>query len=240
MFLLVVVLSGYFISNVWDKWKTSPLIVTMGAHGTSVKDIPFPAVTICNMNQAQKSAVSLIPKDSEEYAVLQSICQYSVDAKVKNSVAGTWENFRKVLLKVILYFNSLSCIILLKTKALLRISLFIIIKMNTCSFKVTQPCESMLVACKYGGNDVECMDIFNSVLTDGGVCCIFNGVHRKFLMNMNYKLGKRNCSSVFFQKTKMFIILIYLLVGQRIFVQAILWKKWPISGHQRLDFNPQN
>lgn len=42
MFLLVVVLSGYFISNVWDKWKTSPLIVTMGAHGTSVKDIPFP------------------------------------------------------------------------------------------------------------------------------------------------------------------------------------------------------
>lgn len=156
------------------------------------------------MNQAQKSAVSLIPKDSEEYAVLQSVCQYSVDTKVKNSVAGTWDIFRKVLLKVILYFNSLSCILLLKTKPLFRISLFIFTKINTCSFKVTQPCESMLVACKYGGNDVKCMDIFNSVLTDGGVCCIFNGVHRKFLMNMNYKLEKRNCFSFFFHEIKMF------------------------------------
>lgn len=123
MFLLVMLLSGYFISNVWNKWETSPLIVTMGAHGTSIKDIPFPgwfflnlilfiikiptnfrckyeAVTICNMNQAQKSAVSSIPRDSEEYAALRSICQNSVDEKVNSSAAGTWNIFRKVLLKV--------------------------------------------------------------------------------------------------------------------------------------------
>lgn len=46
----------------------------------------------------------------------------------------------------------------------------------------------MLIACRYGGVNVNCMDIFNSVLTDSGLCCIFNGVHRKFLMNMSYKL----------------------------------------------------
>lgn len=58
------------------------------------------AVTICNVNQAQRSAVSRIPRESEEYSVLQSICRYTVDENVTNSVAGTWNIFRKVLLDV--------------------------------------------------------------------------------------------------------------------------------------------
>lgn len=42
MFFLVILLSIYFISNVWSKWNQSPIIITMNATSTSVKDIPFP------------------------------------------------------------------------------------------------------------------------------------------------------------------------------------------------------
>lgn len=42
MFLLVLILSGYFISNLWTKWNACPVIITQSAVVTSVKDIPFP------------------------------------------------------------------------------------------------------------------------------------------------------------------------------------------------------
>lgn len=124
MFLMVVFLSAYFISNVWNKWNASPLIVTLDAYGTSVTDLPFPgiwiessynfddfshsfislrfriAVTICNMNQVQKSAVSRLSQASEEYSVVQSICRYATDTNAMNSVDGNWSMFRKVLLDV--------------------------------------------------------------------------------------------------------------------------------------------
>lgn len=125
MFLMVIFLSAYFISNVWNKWNASPLIVTLDAYGTSVTDLPFPgilidfisfdlanfphrsmlfpsktAVTICNMNQAQKSAVSTLSQTSEEYSVVQSICRYATDTNAMNSVNSNWTMFRKVLLDV--------------------------------------------------------------------------------------------------------------------------------------------
>lgn len=50
-FLLVLFLSLYFISNVYEKWSASPVIVTLGATFTSITDLPFPAVTICNINK---------------------------------------------------------------------------------------------------------------------------------------------------------------------------------------------
>lgn len=53
--------------------------------------------------------------------------------------------------------------------------------------KVSQPCEEMLVSCQYGGIEYDCMKLFNSVLTDGGLCCNFNGLHKKFMSKSNYK-----------------------------------------------------
>lgn len=125
MFVMVMSFSVYFITNVWNRWNESPLVVTLSAISTSVKDLPFPgsvdlvfhvfhyrywivrrslwfwtAVTICNVNQAQRTAVSRIPRESEEYSVLQSICRNTIDENVTNSVAGTWNIFRKVLLDV--------------------------------------------------------------------------------------------------------------------------------------------
>lgn len=53
--------------------------------------------------------------------------------------------------------------------------------------KVSQTCDEILVACRYGGIDYDCMDIFEKILTDEGLCCIFNGVDRNFLMKSEYR-----------------------------------------------------
>lgn len=53
--------------------------------------------------------------------------------------------------------------------------------------KVSQPCDDMLVACRYGGIDYKCMELFAKVLTDEGLCCIFNGVDRQFLMKPEFR-----------------------------------------------------
>lgn len=59
-FAIVFVVSIYFITNVWQKWSLSPIIIGLNPVATQIQDIPFPAVTICNMNQANRSIVQNI------------------------------------------------------------------------------------------------------------------------------------------------------------------------------------
>lgn len=47
---------------------------------------------------------------------------------------------------------------------------------------VSQSCDDMIIECSYGGTEYACNQIFYTVLTDEGLCCIFNGVHQKFLV----------------------------------------------------------
>lgn len=61
-FLSVVVLSGWFISNIYVKWTASPIIIATSHKLTPTTEIPFPAITICNLNQALRSKVEDIPK----------------------------------------------------------------------------------------------------------------------------------------------------------------------------------
>lgn len=169
-FLLVSILSLYFISNVWIKWSASPVIITLNSFSMSITDLPFPAVTICNMNQAQSTSVQQLSRNSDEYSIVQSICAQAVDNEINNTKSGKWPAFRKILLKVIRIMKSK------KSKYQL-----------TFSYQVSQSCEDMLISCSFGGIEFECLHIFNSILTDEGLCCVFNGVHRKFLMKTQYE-----------------------------------------------------
>lgn len=61
-FISVVILSGWFISNIYVKWTASPIIIATSHKLTPTTEIPFPAITICNLNQALRSKVEDIPK----------------------------------------------------------------------------------------------------------------------------------------------------------------------------------
>lgn len=46
---------------------------------------------------------------------------------------------------------------------------------------MSQPCDEMLVMCKFGNQLIDCFKIFETALTDDGLCCTFNQAHPKFI-----------------------------------------------------------
>lgn len=55
--------AAYFISAVYVKWFEGSVIVSFNPLDASIKDIPFPAITICSMNQAGKPEAENILKN---------------------------------------------------------------------------------------------------------------------------------------------------------------------------------
>lgn len=126
MFLLVVSLTGIFISQTYTTWKTST-IVTMSSDTTHISEMPFPgtiwsnrqcfstfssplsvlyfflweAVTICNMNLAKKSVVERMPNDSIEYSIVQDICMAREKrGGLSATQKGAWPQYQRVITEV--------------------------------------------------------------------------------------------------------------------------------------------
>lgn len=57
------------------------------------------------MNQALKSVVKSMESNVDEYSMVQSLCTHAVNDSVKNSKAGKWSDFQKLLVKVGRYLN---------------------------------------------------------------------------------------------------------------------------------------
>lgn len=72
---------------------------------TSITEMPFPTVTVCNMNQARKSSIAKFATDSVEYSMIESLCSRSSDVTVNSSKPGKWIHFRKLLLDVIYFYS---------------------------------------------------------------------------------------------------------------------------------------
>lgn len=153
-FVIVSILSAYFISNLWKKWTDTPIIIALNSVSTPLNNIPFPAVTICNMNQAKNSIANNIQDDSLDSQLLQSVCNLEAQLNLNSSSSaaarnekfiGKWPQFRNFLVNI------------------------------------SQPCKEMLKYCRFAMEEENCMDIFLSVLTDEGLCCTFNILHPRYM-----------------------------------------------------------
>lgn len=101
-FTIVAVLSSYFISNLWNKWSENPIIIGLNSALTPLNEIPFPAVTICNMNQAKLSIAEKINPDSLENMLLESVCNLDdqLNANQSYSYVGKWSQFKNFLINI--------------------------------------------------------------------------------------------------------------------------------------------
>ena len=54
VFLAGLCFSGYFCLQMWRKWDESPVLTSLDSNYYPLKNIPFPAVTICNVNKVSK------------------------------------------------------------------------------------------------------------------------------------------------------------------------------------------
>lgn len=106
-FIFVLSLSLYFISNIYQKWTASPIIIAQNAYATSISEFPFPAVTICNLNQVEKSKIKNVKEGTMESMLVKSLCQTTNDDEIGEEFEGKWSVFREFLLNVndVLMFN---------------------------------------------------------------------------------------------------------------------------------------
>lgn len=58
-FLMSVSLAIYLIYQVWDRYTKVPVIVSFQTSEQDIDSIPFPAVTLCNMNKVKNRKNSL-------------------------------------------------------------------------------------------------------------------------------------------------------------------------------------
>ncbi|KAL0818256.1 hypothetical protein ABMA28_008749 [Loxostege sticticalis] len=160
-FLCSLMCAGFFILNVYAKWRMSPMIVSINPENMVLDDLPFPAITICNVNQAKKSVAQRYIKygASVDKKLLESLCSSQNDAEIfEDEIAESadWDYTRSFLINV------------------------------------TQPCSEMLTACSWGSKNMSCVDLFNAQLTDEGLCCTFNVVHREMMFRNPKSLNDLN------------------------------------------------
>ncbi|KAH8361996.1 hypothetical protein KR200_002218 [Drosophila serrata] len=151
--LTVLSCAIYLIQDAFDKWNTTPVIVGIDPELTSITNEPFPAVTICNLNQALAKKVTNLAKNSMEFAMLQSLCRKQVDLNMVTGNSSNWEEF---------------------------------------ILNISQPCKSMVIACHFGADDYECARLFHPIVTDEGLCCVFNMLQPKFMYRKSVPLSHRN------------------------------------------------
>ncbi|XP_065217344.1 pickpocket protein 28-like [Planococcus citri] len=144
-FTLASCASGYFINDLLQKWYEMPVIMSLSAKSTSLTTIPFPAITICNMNNVRKTMAEQILSTNDsilEQSLLEDFCEEDtlLESTMEDNNTSSWHQVQNFMVKV------------------------------------SQPCHEMIVSCKWHGEQQNCYEIFNSALTDEGMCCSFNKV----------------------------------------------------------------
>ncbi|XP_054276381.1 pickpocket protein 28-like [Macrosteles quadrilineatus] len=145
----------HFIVNMCYDWVTSPVILTLSPQTTDLKDIPFPAVTICNINKVRKSVALDILNRS-------TIWSASIERKLLNDYCHRPQDPRDVSINE----NEIPWA-----------------TVQEFLFKVSQNCSKMMVACFWRGEKFNCNKLFAPSLTDDGFCCAFNVVKKEYLFN---------------------------------------------------------
>ncbi|XP_068083949.1 sodium channel protein Nach-like [Anabrus simplex] len=95
---LSLALCSLVIKRQWDKWYSSPVMVTLSEKSTPVWDIPFPAVTLCSEVKIKPSALNfsglklksrkgnLTDEEERSLEYASILCDYSSSGK--NNTVG--------------------------------------------------------------------------------------------------------------------------------------------------------
>ncbi|CAG9838693.1 unnamed protein product [Diabrotica balteata] len=142
----------YAISQVYDKWIRSPVIVTFATQETPIYSIPFPAVTICPESKSNPN----------EYRHIEMVQKF---ANNKSLTAK-----EKTLLK----YMSLVC----DDSGFIQLPDSDYIDENIYSALSSFNSQYPLFSCNYMGRKYECKDIFVPIVTDEGICYSFNILDR--------------------------------------------------------------
>ncbi|XP_032675500.1 pickpocket protein 28-like [Odontomachus brunneus] len=75
-FTTALIIAVYYIVYLYQRWNGAPIIISLSPEPVALDEIPFPAVTICNMNHAKKTEAKRIEEGSDmtKKLMLSDIC----------------------------------------------------------------------------------------------------------------------------------------------------------------------
>ncbi|KAH8387987.1 hypothetical protein KR093_010782, partial [Drosophila rubida] len=152
--LSVLCLAAYLMQDAFERWNTTPVIVGISPEPTYITNEPFPAISVCNLNQALASEAAHILNDTAKFAMLQVLCRRRLNSQLSRGL-NNWEQ-------------------LIST--------------------ISQPCRDLVIGCRFGAVDTRCERTFRTIVTDEGLCCVFNMLHPRFMYKHNVPLTLRNIS----------------------------------------------
>ncbi|KAM8720425.1 hypothetical protein ACLKA7_006470 [Drosophila subpalustris] len=154
-FVSVLCFAGFLMQDAFDKWNTTPVIVGINPEPTYITNEPFPAITICNLNQALISKAAQISNDTSKFNMLQVLCRRKINSQLSRS-NNNWEELIS---------------------------------------NISQPCSALVIGCSFGAVDNQCESMFYPIITDEGLCCVFNMLHPRFMYKHNVPLTLRNIAT---------------------------------------------
>ncbi|RZB38940.1 ASC domain containing protein [Asbolus verrucosus] len=159
--VFVIVLSGcsFMIYKIYEKYETSPVIVSFATKDTPIYKIPFPSITICPVTKSVKEKFDyekvtqkktqgevLTPNEEKYLQIMSLLCDdYDFETEAGNN---SFIND---------YFDVLD--------------------------EIKPDFLGNAINCKLLGDDYDCKDLFVPIMTDEGVCYSFNILDRRHIFN---------------------------------------------------------
>ncbi|KAK3912127.1 Pickpocket protein 28 [Frankliniella fusca] len=151
--------AAYMLMNVLTKFNENPTMTRVESYFHEVSDMPFPAITLCNVNRifrskAQAFVDSLKMPDGYP-AARQDVMELLplLGQLLSFAEFGSEHEGRERLVRILAYNN-------VSTDALLE--------------SLGQPCGDLIERCSWEGREVNCSRVFTRTMTYLGFCCSFN------------------------------------------------------------------
>ncbi|KAF0289288.1 Pickpocket protein 28 [Amphibalanus amphitrite] len=154
----MAITAGWLIFNVIDNFINSPTLISIDTTEYPIHKVPFPALTICNMNKINvnhipPSQVEVFGRerfDAEEWlsrvtSILDMVYAGCTEGLCSSEQEEDEHLTNQEIKKVI---------------------------------QLTAPsCEEMMFKCSWRGTNYPCSELFETHQTDFGFCCLFNAVY---------------------------------------------------------------
>ncbi|CAL8117104.1 unnamed protein product [Orchesella dallaii] len=183
-FTIGLIVACIMISDVWRKYKSNSVIITFAPYETKIEELPFPALTICNMNKVLKSKATKIMNEAQGFSGQERKSAALENLYYLNHVCSTSKSFTKV-------FNY--------SAERGKIDGTTLSKANRNKesydggkedlwkfFQAASPlCRDMILKCIWQKEVRNCSELFTPLETDNGKCCTFNMVPPSILHRFN-------------------------------------------------------
>ncbi|XP_064212989.1 pickpocket protein 28 isoform X2 [Tribolium castaneum] len=101
-FVSAFVFACYYISNIFDKWNSNPVLVAFNPTDATFNQIPFPSITICSMNQIKRVEAERILSEQNpvERQLLNDYCNFNNNSLETAVQSPNWETVQNFLIRV--------------------------------------------------------------------------------------------------------------------------------------------